>query len=66
MSAVAFSLATRSLGAFRMLVDVDAKGAVPPVLFTENETNTERLFQFNNASPYVKDAFHEYVIHGRH
>jgi hypothetical protein len=32
------------------------------LLFTENETNNERLFGTANASPYVKDAFHEYVI----
>jgi Glycosyl hydrolase family 63 C-terminal domain len=34
-------------------------------LFTENETNAMRLFGVQNGSPYVKDAFHEYVIHGR-
>ena len=34
------------------------------LLFTENETNNSRLFGGNNASPYVKDAFHEYVISG--
>jgi hypothetical protein len=35
------------------------------VLFTENETNFQRLFALQNATPYVKDSFHEYVIHGR-
>ena len=35
------------------------------VLFTENETNTNRLFYAPNASPYVKDGFHEYLIHGK-
>ncbi len=35
------------------------------ILFTENETNTERLFGTPNASPYVKDAFHAYVVDGR-
>jgi hypothetical protein len=35
------------------------------LLFTENETNAERLFGSPNAMPYVKDAFHEYMIHGR-
>ena len=35
------------------------------LLFTENDTNNERLFQSPNESPYVKDAFHEYVIHGK-
>jgi glycogen debranching enzyme len=33
-------------------------------LFTENETNNERLFGTNNPSPYVKDAFHRCVING--
>ncbi len=33
-------------------------------LFTENETNIEKLFDAPNAGPYVKDAFHEYVIDG--
>lgn len=36
----------------------------PTLLFTGNETNYERLFQTRNASPYVKDAFHAYVVHG--
>jgi hypothetical protein len=35
------------------------------LLFTENETNTQRLWGVDGAGPY-KDAFHEYVIHGRH
>jgi len=33
-------------------------------LFTENETNARRLFNAPNAGPYVKDAFHRYLIHG--
>jgi hypothetical protein len=37
----------------------------PRLLFTENETNVRRVFGGENASPYVKDAFHEYVVHGR-
>ena len=32
------------------------------LLFTENETNTERIFGVPNASPFVKDAFHRAVI----
>jgi hypothetical protein len=35
-----------------------------PLLFTENETNNARLFGSQNASAYVKDAFHNYVVHG--
>lgn len=38
----------------------------PELLFTENETNTARLFNFRNRTPYVKDAFHDYVINGNH
>ncbi len=37
----------------------------PQLLFTENETNNKRLFGTNNNSPYVKDAFHEFIIGGR-
>ena len=37
-----------------------------PLLFTENETNNERLFRSPNSSPYVKDSFHNYVINGNH
>lgn len=33
-------------------------------LFTENDTNNRLLFDQPNASPHVKDAFHEYVVHG--
>ena len=36
------------------------------ILFTENETNTERLFGQANASPYVKDGINDYLVHGRH
>jgi hypothetical protein len=36
----------------------------PELLFTENETNNARLFGSGNNSPYVKDAFNEYVIQG--
>jgi hypothetical protein len=34
------------------------------LLFTENDTNQKRLFNVENDSPYVKDAFHRYVIDG--
>lgn len=37
---------------------------LPDSLFTNNETNTERLFHAPNPSPYVKDAFHQAVVHG--
>ena len=34
-------------------------------LFTDNETNSERLFGSRNKDHFTKDAFHERVIHGR-
>jgi len=37
----------------------------PELLFTENESNAARLWGQPNPSPYVKDAFHEYMISGR-
>jgi Glycosyl hydrolase family 63 C-terminal domain len=35
----------------------------PQLLFTENETNYERVFAGKSPTPFVKDAFHEYLIH---
>jgi hypothetical protein len=40
------------------------KGDVP-LLFTENETNTQRILGVANRSPYVKDSINDYVVHGR-
>ena len=37
-------------------------GGVP--LFTDNETNNELLWKSESESPYVKDAFHRYLIDG--
>jgi len=49
-----------ALGSFTL----DCEGS-PELLFTENETNASRLWGQPNTSPYVKDAFHEYVVVGR-
>jgi len=35
------------------------------LLFTENETNSERLFNSPNRTPYVKDGIDSYIVHGR-
>ncbi|KAF0315828.1 glycoside hydrolase family 63 [Colletotrichum asianum] len=35
-----------------------------PFLFTENETNNERLFGVPNETPFVKDGVHEAVVGG--
>jgi len=37
-----------------------------PLLFTENETNNERIFGTPNPSPYVKDGINNYVVAGNH
>jgi hypothetical protein len=46
---------------------VQAEGATArrggPLLFTENETNMERLFELPNPTPYVKDGINATVVH---
>ena len=37
--------------------------AAPELLFTENDTNTQRLFGYGDAA-YTKDAFHRYLVDG--
>ena len=54
----------QSLGPFVMEFDATSDAALGEILFTENETNAERLFDSPNSTPYVKDAFHEYVVNG--
>ena len=53
-----------TLGTFQFTGEPNG-AAGPTWLFTENETNAERLFDSANLTPYVKDAFHEYVVNGR-
>src|SRR5262249_59153502 len=36
------------------------------LLFTENETNNQRLFGSRNETRYVKDGINDYIVHGRH
>ncbi len=42
-----------------------AEGA-PEALFTNNETHAEKVYgpKYKSSSPYVKDAFHRYVVDG--
>ena len=40
-----------------------SKGAAS-LLFTENETNYQRLFNTENTSPYVKDGINDYIVNG--
>ncbi|HEU5181691.1 MAG TPA: glucosidase [Candidatus Polarisedimenticolia bacterium] len=61
------SLAARhaTLGEMRLAASPSRRGVRPTWLFTENETNTQRIFGTPSASTYVKDAFHEALIAGR-
>jgi hypothetical protein len=54
-----------TLGRMFLVAGAGPNGKDPALLFTDNETNSVRLFGHPNASPYVKDAFHEYVIQGK-
>jgi mannosylglycerate hydrolase MGH1-like protein/glycosyl hydrolase family 63 len=36
----------------------------PALLFTDNETNTKRVFGAETASPWTKDAFHRCIVEG--
>ena len=47
------------LGEYRLYCEGSA-----PLLFTENETNEEKLFGSPNAYPYVKDGINEFVVNG--
>ena len=37
----------------------------PMLLFTENETNSQRLYNDEEGPRYAKDAFHDYVVAGQ-
>ncbi|KAL7411878.1 Six-hairpin glycosidase-like protein [Mrakia frigida] len=44
------------------VVLVDGPSVHPELLFTENDTNFERLYGGTNKSKYVKDAFHDHIV----
>jgi len=48
------------LGTYRLYCD-----SAPQLLFTENETNSERIFGTANSSPYVKDGINNYIVRGQ-
>ncbi len=57
---------TRRSARFRLDVGADAPADAPSRCSSPRTRRTrERLFGSPNAPPYVKDAFHEYVVHGR-
>ncbi|KAG8835736.1 hypothetical protein FRC17_001527 [Serendipita sp. 399] len=46
--------------------DIEEDNVYPDMLFTENETNYERLYGGQNESAYAKDAFHDHIIPSHH
>ncbi|EGC46530.1 cytoplasm protein [Histoplasma capsulatum var. duboisii H88] len=42
--------------------DSAKENVVPRSLFTENESNAKFLYGTDNEQPYVKDAFHRYIV----
>ena len=53
-----------TLGRFHLAADVASDGSGHDWLFTDNVTNSERLYGVPNQWPYVKDAFHRYLVDG--
>jgi hypothetical protein len=53
-----------TLGKFTFKASPGPGGKDPELIFTENETNTVKLFNSETYTPYVKDAFHRYVVEG--
>jgi hypothetical protein len=51
-----------SLGKYALSLEPALDGHFPELLFTENATNTMRLWGADSGERYVKDAFHRYVI----
>ncbi len=49
----------RHIGQYWYYIDGDAA-----LMFTDNETNYQRLYDVENENPYVKDAFHRCIIDG--
>ncbi len=55
-----------TLGEMRLdFAPVNGSNGPPPLLFTDNETHNELLFQSPSPNPYVKDAFHRRVVQGQ-
>ncbi len=54
-----------TLSPYRFTAGPASDGNAAQWLFTENESNNKLLFGSEQYTPYVKDAFHRYVIHGQ-
>ncbi|EGY15632.1 cytoplasm protein [Verticillium dahliae VdLs.17] len=45
-------------------VGASGEDVLPKMMFTDNDTNFETLYKQENKTPYVKDAFHKYIVDG--
>lgn len=45
-------------------VGASGTDVLPQLMFTENDTNYELLYEQENPQPYVKDAFHRHIVDG--
>ena len=52
----------QTLGNYTFYIEKDPNGKQPPLLWTGNDSNTQRLWGYDSGVPYVKDAFHRYVV----
>jgi len=53
-----------SLGELELLAGPDPEGAAPTLLFCENETNMQRLYDVPGPTPYPKDGINDHVLAG--
>lgn len=53
-----------SVGTYRFYAAADSPECKSQWLFTENESNRQAMGAGENVGPYVKDAFHRYLIQG--
>jgi len=58
------SPARGELPVYELLLDPQAAGPSPRWLFTDNETNQQRLYGQPNPTPFQKDGFHRWLIDG--
>jgi len=58
------SLDHQTLGRFYCKANVASDGTQPEFVFTENETNTQKLYGTDTYTPYVKDGIERWLLEG--
>ncbi len=54
----------RDLGRYELHVESAADGTAPELLFCENESNAERLWNVEGTTPYPKDGINDHLLSG--